>query len=156
MEARLFTSDQSEKLSQGRVRRRKLYCCIQTAMCSARRTEPTQFFLPYCIALEQPPSVHSGYKPPQQFRIALEQLWHKYKHNPTTDIPLPFWIYQQHAEIPQIRAFQLCWEILYILNNNKKGLPAGTQGLSSKVFNLPSLSLDELRWVTPRWKALRP
>ena len=29
-------------------------------------------------------------KPPQQFRIALEQLWHKYKHNPTTDIPLPF------------------------------------------------------------------
>ena len=54
-------------------------------------------------------------KQPQQFRIALEQLWHKYKHNPTTDIPLPFWIYQQHAEIPQIRAFQFCWEILYIL-----------------------------------------
>ena len=26
--------------------------------------------------------------------------------------------YQQHTEIPQIRALQLCWEILYILNNN--------------------------------------
>ena len=27
--------------------------------------------------------------------------------------------YQQHTEILQIRALQLCWEILFILNNNK-------------------------------------
>ena len=92
---------------------------FQIALPNVRTTRyQHSFFFHTALLWNSLPQSIQATKPPQQFRIALEQLWHKYKHNPTTDIPLPFWIYQQHAEIPQIRAFQLCWEILYILNNN--------------------------------------
>ena len=91
---------------------------FQIALPKVRTTRyQHSFFFHTALLWNSLPQSIQATKPPQQFRIALEQLWHKYKHNPTTDIPLPFWIYQQHTEIPQIRALQLCWEILYILNN---------------------------------------
>ena len=94
---------------------------FQIALPKVRTTRyQHSFFFHTALLWNSLPQSIQATKPPQQFRIALEQLWHKHKHNPTTDIPLPFWIYQQHAEIPQIRAFQLCWEILYILNNKNK------------------------------------
>ena len=52
-------------------------------------------------------NIHSiqATKPPHQFRTALEQLWHKHKHNPTRDIPLPFRIINSTRRAPRSERF---------------------------------------------------
>ena len=71
-------------------------------------------------------------KPPQQFRIALEQLWHKYKHNPTTDIPLSFWIINSTRRSPRSERFSSVGKsFIYILNKikNRRDEPSKTKDI---------------------------
>ena len=64
---------------------------FQIALPKVRTTRyQHSFFFHTALLWNSLPQSIQATKPPQQFRIALEQLWHKYKHNPTTDIPLPF------------------------------------------------------------------
>ena len=64
---------------------------FQIALPKVRTTRyQHSFFFHTALLWNSVPQSMQATKPPQQFRIALEQLWHKYKHNPTTDIPLSF------------------------------------------------------------------
>ena len=69
---------------------------FQIALPKVRTTRyQHSFFFHTALLWNSLPQSIQATKPPQQFRIALEQLWHKYKHNPTTD-------YHYHCRLPQI------------------------------------------------------
>ena len=79
----------SPLLSSRSTRNRRKPFQIALPKVRTTRYQHSFFFLTALLWNNLPQSIQTT-KPPQQFRIALEQLWHKYKHNPTTDIPLPF------------------------------------------------------------------